>query len=82
MILIFSCRYLGYGNEETQWVTDLKPSLGEAARNEQTRNAEQAEVEAEAPEADRDENKEAAQIPLAYQTVRWSYGLAPLTNMP
>ena len=56
---------MGYGNEETQWVTDLKPSLGEAARNEQTRNAEQAEVEeeAEAPQADRDEVKEATQVP-------------------
>ena len=65
MTSIFSCRYLGYGNEETQWVTDLKPSLGEAARNEQTRNAEQAEaeVEAEAPQADRDEVKEATQVP-------------------
>ena len=65
MTSIFSCRYLGYGNEETQWVTDLKPSLGEAARDEQTRNAEQAEaeVEAEAPQADRDESKEATQVP-------------------
>ena len=66
MTSIFSCRYLGYGNEETQWVIDLKPSLGEAARNEQTRNAEQqaeAEVEAEAPQADRDEVKEATQVP-------------------
>ena len=56
---------MGYGNEETQWVTDLKPSLGEAARDEQTRNAEQAEaeVEAEAPQADRDEVKEATQVP-------------------
>ena len=65
MTSIFSCRYLGYGNEETHWVTDLKPSLGEAARNEQTRNAEQAEVEeeAEAPQADRDEVKEATQVP-------------------
>ena len=54
---------MGYGNEETQWVTDLKPSLGEAARNEQTRNAEQAEAEAEVPEADRDESKEATQVP-------------------
>ena len=69
---------MGYGNEETQWVTDLKPSLGEAARIEQTRNAVQAETEA--PEADRDESKEATQVPyqlhITSQTLGWSYGLA------
>ena len=40
--------YIGYGNEETHWITDLKPSQGEAARIEQTRNSEQpAEAEEE-----------------------------------
>ena len=34
-------RYIGYENEETQWVTELKPSQGDAARNAQTRKAEE-----------------------------------------
>ena len=63
MIFFVSFRYIGYGNEDTHWVTDLKPSLGEGARSEQTRNAEQAEVEAETPDAATDENKQATQVP-------------------
>lgn len=36
-------RYLGYGNEETKWMKDLKPSLGKVARKDQ-RTAANAEM--------------------------------------
>ena len=31
--------YIGYNNEETQWLTDLKPSKGKVARLAQVREA-------------------------------------------
>jgi len=37
--------YLGYENEETQWLTELKPSKGEAARDAQIREAKGGETE-------------------------------------
>ena len=54
--------YIGYGNEETQWVTELKPSQGDAARNAQTRKAEEEEGENPAGDVAADESKGATQV--------------------
>jgi len=56
--------YLGFENEETQWLDDLKPSQGDEARSKQIRDAkgDGAEAVEKAPEAKKavDEAPEAA----------------------
>ena len=46
-------RYIGFENEETQWLDDLKPSQGDEARSKQIRDAkgDGAEAVEKAPEA-------------------------------
>lgn len=55
--------YLGFENEETQWLDDLKPSEGDAARSKQIRDAKGDG--AEAPEA----NNTGEKVPEANKVV-------------
>ena len=55
--------YLGFENEETQWLDDLKPSEGDAARSKQIRDA--TGDGADAPEA----NNTGEKVPEAKKVV-------------